>query len=350
MKISVAMCTYNGSKFIEQQLESILNQTVEPSEVVVCDDNSTDNTYSILEAFQASYPDIIKLFKNNKRVGRITNFNNAISICSGDIVVLSDQDDVFLPYKFERLLDVFVSDPTCGLAFSDATVVDEELNPISTSQFSAIWPSFDSTRQAKLRDGRGYEVINKNTPAIGCSMAFRKNLTKYILPIPPNAAHDFWILAIAIAFTNIRIIEEPLVLYRQHGENLAGLQVGILKKLKKRMIRNPDDYYYEITKSVESWEQMKERLVKFDAEINESTNEAMLHLINGKLWYVLEKERIAGKSASFLEKLWCIFSLLMKNGYGQYGRGVYDLFRDLVSLYLRLKEKIRTQTPGQMIT
>jgi glycosyltransferase involved in cell wall biosynthesis len=95
VNISVAICTYNGEKFLKQQLDSILLQTVCVNEIIICDDISTDSTIEILEAYQNKYPSLIKIFRNEKTLMTVKNFEKAITLTTGDIIFLADQDDIW---------------------------------------------------------------------------------------------------------------------------------------------------------------------------------------------------------------------------------------------------------------
>jgi len=107
MKTSVAMCTHNGEKYIKTQLESILTQTIAIDEIVICDDRSNDNTIAIIEQIQLENPNKISLYKNHENIGSTKNFEKAISICTGDYIFLSDQDDIWKVNKFEKVIKNF---------------------------------------------------------------------------------------------------------------------------------------------------------------------------------------------------------------------------------------------------
>src|ERR671918_1535646 len=128
MKISVAMCTYNGAEYLPAQLESILAQSRPPDEIVVCDDCSTDQTPALLEQFKPESPIPIIIKINKQNLGSVKNFEQTVSMCTGDVVALSDQDDVWRKDKLQLFDDAFRKNPTAGLVFSDAEIVGENLN------------------------------------------------------------------------------------------------------------------------------------------------------------------------------------------------------------------------------
>src|SRR6185436_8451912 len=129
MKISVAMCTYNGADFLPEQLESILAQSRMPDQIVVCDDGSTDETRALLQRFEKESRDVILLRVNKKNLGSVKNFEQAIHLCNGDVIGLSDQDDVWRPDKLQ-LIEQGFRKSSIGLVFSDAGIVDENLKPL----------------------------------------------------------------------------------------------------------------------------------------------------------------------------------------------------------------------------
>ena len=124
MKISVALCTYNGELFLSQQLDSIFAQELSVSEIVICDDGSTDNTKEILEYYKETFPHIIKIYFNNPGLGVIKNFEKAINLCSGDIVFLSDQDDIWFPNKTIEICNYLQENPDKKAVFHNLELYD----------------------------------------------------------------------------------------------------------------------------------------------------------------------------------------------------------------------------------
>src|SRR5262245_39471269 len=135
-KISIALCTYNGTKYLSSQLESYLAQTCPPDEVVVCDDCSQDETVSTLNEFAERAPFPVRIFVNERNLGSTKNFEKAISLCSGDIIFLSDQDDAWASNKIERIVEEFDRDSEVGMVFSNAELVDETMQPLGSNFFN----------------------------------------------------------------------------------------------------------------------------------------------------------------------------------------------------------------------
>lgn len=204
--ISVCVATYKGSKYVEEQFRSILDQLAPEDEVIVSDDHSPDNTLDIIRSLNDSR---IKIFLNPGERGYPRNFENAMYNAKGDIIFLSDQDDVWMNGKLDKMIAALKKD---ALVVSDARVVDGDLCTIADSHFqlysvrTGFWHNFAKTRY------------------IGACMAFRREVLEKVLPMPKNqklCAHDYWIMLIGEAFFSVGLVKEPLILYRRHGANAS---------------------------------------------------------------------------------------------------------------------------------
>lgn len=230
LKISIAMCTYNGERFISEQLESIAQQSLLPDELVVCDDGSTDRTLALVEDFSRRVGFPVHLHRNDDNLGPSKNFEKAIGLCSGEVIVLSDQDDVWLPSKLERIINVFLSRPDVGIVFTDAELVDDELRPMGLQLWNSV--RFTGSQQQTIRKGGAEKVLLKHNVVTGATMAFRSLHRDRVLPIPELWSHDAWIALLLSFVSEVAIIPEALVLYRQHADNQIG--VGALKTKAER--------------------------------------------------------------------------------------------------------------------
>jgi glycosyltransferase involved in cell wall biosynthesis len=203
-KISVAIATFNGEKYIKNQITSILNQLDENAEIIVSDDGSTDKTIEILHSFNDAR---VKVFSNSKKKGPIFNFENALKKTSGDIIFLSDQDDVWLPGKVNTTRKYLTE---YDLVVSDCKIVDDDLCVLYDSMY------------AIHNSGKGvYKNLVANT-YLGCCMAFNKKLLELALPFPKRIPmHDIWLGFIADIFFSPIFIPDKLVMYRRHEKNLT---------------------------------------------------------------------------------------------------------------------------------
>jgi glycosyltransferase involved in cell wall biosynthesis len=220
LKISIALCTYNGAQFLQEQLESIASQTRVPDEMIVCDDISKDNTLEILKEFASKVSFPVNIFINEKNLGSTKNFEKAIGLCTGDIIFLSDQDDVWHPEKVEKIENQFFISPSTALVFTDAELVDENLKPLGYSQWQSN--GFNQKEQDYFTRGKFIEVLLKRNVVTGSTMAFRSEFKKLIFPIPNDWVHDGWISLLIAFASDLNLISEPLIKYRQHHMQQVG--------------------------------------------------------------------------------------------------------------------------------
>ena len=222
MRISVAMCTYNGAEFLPAQLHSIITQSRPPDEIIICDDRSTDDTHNLLKKFVAESPVPITLNINDQNLGSVKNFERAIGLCTGDVIVLSDQDDVWRSDKLQLIEDAFNKSPSAGLVFSDAAIVDENLNPLNRRMWNDV--GFDAHQRKLVSARRALEVLITGWTVTGATMAFRSSFMKLSLPVPEGIAmiHDGWIALTIAAVADVVALDEPLIQYRQHPQQQIG--------------------------------------------------------------------------------------------------------------------------------
>ena len=207
--ISIAMCTYNGERFLNEQISSILEQTYRNFELVIVDDNSKDNTINIIKEYQ-SKDNRIKLFQNNKNIGFLKNFEKAISLCRGDFIALSDQDDVWKKNKLEIFLKN-INDNM--LIYSDAILIDEYSKEIGSQ---LIRPNHNLVQGKCNKAFIFYNCVSGNT------LMFRRELVCNIVPIPKNIIfHDIWIAFLASTYGTITFTDESLTYYRRYNEQIT---------------------------------------------------------------------------------------------------------------------------------
>lgn len=222
--LSVVIASYNGEKFIAEQLDSILSQLNRSDEVIISDDGSNDGTLNIIREYQRKYSNII--FLNGPRQGVIKNFQFGIENASGDIIFLADQDDIWLPDKVQRVVSIFNHNETVSCVLHDVIVVDKTLHTIA--------PSFFELRKSKK--GFFHNLIKNSF--MGSAMAFRATAKEIILPIPFDVPmHDQWIGLLCYLKGKVFFCNEKLGLYRRHGENASSLEHGSLKTMIEKRIR-----------------------------------------------------------------------------------------------------------------
>lgn len=220
--ISIAIATYNGDKYLAEQLDSILQQTYSATEIIIIDDCSHDNTWNILQKYANQYPQI-KLHQNNANLGACLSFAKAISLCNGDYIALADQDDVWLPNKLLILIDN-IGDSL--LIHSDAFIVDENLNIFANTFSKGVM------NQTNFID---YLFANNVT---GCTCMFTRALISKSFPMPEFYMHDHYLAIAASYLGTIKYLPQPLIYYRQHTANQIGenSQVNFDKFIRARTV------------------------------------------------------------------------------------------------------------------
>lgn len=223
MKISVAMTTYNGARFLAEQLDSIFAQSRPPDELIVCDDRSSDQTQQMLREYAERAPFQMTVIVNDERLGAIKNFEKAIDLCSGDLIALCDQDDVWHPQKLAVFESTFAADPDLGVALTNADLIDENGAALRGDLWSRC--RLNEARQQALSSSRRYDLLLGLPFTTGATMAFRSRFKPLLLPIPeaPTFFHDRWIAVLIAAVGRISIIPEKLIAYRLHRQQQLGV-------------------------------------------------------------------------------------------------------------------------------
>ena len=231
--ISVCVATYNGERFIREQIDSILRQLSSDDEIIVSDDGSTDNTISIINSIDDKR---IRIIEGPRKHSPTLNFECAMKEAKGDYIFLADQDDVWKPNKVEVCIELLQN---YDCVVSDAEVTDSNLNPLYPSLYTIM----------QVRQGRIYNTVWKNGYT-GCCMAFRRNVLNASLPFPKNIPmHDIWIGNVAAYKYNMKFIPEKLIYFRRHNETIScngkGSKYSIWQKIKFRwsIIKNIVNMY-----------------------------------------------------------------------------------------------------------
>jgi glycosyltransferase involved in cell wall biosynthesis len=233
-RVSVALCTYQGERFLQEQLDSIARQTFPPDEMVVCDDRSADGTVEILENFRPVSPFPVSIHVNDVTLKLTKNFEKAIGLCTGDMIFLADQDDVWHPEKLSTLVPVLSRSPEVGAVFSDAHVVREDLSSDGRGHWEMI--GFDPALQRKFAAGRALDVLLKRQVVSGMVMGFRAHYRDLVLPIPGDMIHDRWTSLLIAAVASIAMVPQRLVQYRQHDEQATKVVMGIVPRTLRETV------------------------------------------------------------------------------------------------------------------
>lgn len=240
-KISVALCTYNGEKFLHHQIDSILNQTLKVDEIVVCDDGSTDKTHQILNEYQKKFPEVFKIHINEKNLRSVKNFEKAISLCTGEIIFLSDQDDVWENNKVEVFNAFFGINKQIDVLCSNGFIINESNQK---QDLYTVWdvPEFLETNKQEIDYFKIFATIGNF--ATGATMALRKSFLHQVLPFPDieGLHHDEWIALTSAEQKKFAFLNKKLFSYRIHSEQQVGGISYPKNDVSKRKLINRFDY------------------------------------------------------------------------------------------------------------
>ncbi|MFT4180148.1 MAG: glycosyltransferase family 2 protein [Thermomonas sp.] len=230
VRISIAMCTYNGARFLGEQLDSLLAQARLPDEVVVGDDGSTDATLEMLQAFAVHAGERgvrVDIVRNAENLGFAANFDATLRRATGDIVFLCDQDDVWHPDKIARMCAQFDARPRLGLLHADARLIDAEGRDMGCSLFEALEMT-PAERDAE-HAGRALDALLRRNLVTGATMAIRREALASALPVPEGCVHDDWLALRCALDWQVDCMEWASIRYRQHDGNQIGMRKRTLR-------------------------------------------------------------------------------------------------------------------------
>ena len=216
MMISIAMTSYNGEKFISEQISSILSQTIEDFELIICDDCSTDHTLSILKEYKEK-DSRIKIVQNKKQLGFLKNFEQAISLCTGDYIACCDQDDIWTNNHLEYLLNNIGKNDCIG---ANGIIIDKLGKKIGSTVKESLSVEYEPSNSDSLfKHECFYNLIQ------GTACLFKKTLLSSILPFPDGIKfHDHWIALNAAMQNGCKYTSDIILLYRTHSQNVTGFR------------------------------------------------------------------------------------------------------------------------------
>lgn len=238
--ISVAMCTYNGAKYLPEQLKSIADQTVSVDELIVCDDRSTDDTVEIIKSFAATSKFPVQIHINEKNLGSTKNFEKCLSLCKGDIIFLCDQDDRWRKDKVQKQVAFLNARPDIDAVFTDAEMINDDSLPTGQTIWEEI--EFDKRGQQIWKSGKPHEILFHGFVVTGATLAIRKSCLDRLMPFPthvPDLIHDAWIAVVLSLENKIDFIADTLISYRIHSSQQVGFGTKVEKvHLKDRFLRD----------------------------------------------------------------------------------------------------------------
>jgi glycosyltransferase involved in cell wall biosynthesis len=322
VRFSIAMCTYNGSRYVREQLRSIAAQDHLPYEMIVCDDGSADNTVPLLMEFASQAPFPVHVQVNEERLGPAGNFEKAIGFCQGDIIALADQDDVWKPHKLGTLLEVFERHPNAVYAFSDAEVIDGEGKALGVS----LWDAFNIRKEVNRFETRGQlEVLLKRNLVTGAALAFRASLCSTLLPIPSDWMHDYWIALLGSSFSQGVPIREPLIMYRRHDKQVCfrkkTLGQWYLQMIRESLSTGGED----LSKKEERFWQLQERVASGSLSIH--CPRECLELVRQKATHLARRAQL--RSSRGLPRIVGVLAEAATGRYRRFSPSWHSIARDL---------------------
>lgn len=310
--IGAVVVTYNGSPWLEQQLRSIIAQSRPPDEIIISDDASSDDTLAIARRTTTGIGADVRLLEAQERTGITANVERAIHAGSTDVVVLADQDDVWSPNKL-RYIDQWARGSKAGGWFSDGDVIDGG----GRSTGRGLWQRVGFTPSLqRLWETDALGVLLKLPVVTGATLAFRREHIPLLLPLPPSGWHDYSISLLLAATSGLDKCEAPMISYRLHGANAAGLPaVSHLERVKSLSERR-----FWLQRQLAHFEEVAQRV-----EARGGSEKAIMRL-RAKA-DLLQRRASLRRTRSF--RLFDVLPALTAGDYHRYGQGLSSAARDL---------------------
>ena len=316
--ISVVLCAYNGEEFIEEQLRSILNQTLMPQEIIVSDDGSTDSTLSRVEGIAHASPKDIRWDIRTRAapLGAAENFGSALPLATGDFIALSDQDDVWVADKLEVMSQQLSENPSLLLVHSDARLIDAEGVP-----GASLLSTLRITRGERNNLVRGFAIkaLLRRNLVTGATAVLRKELLDDALPLPKGWVHDEWLGLIAALRGGLAFNARALIDYRQHGNNQIGANKTDVAMAQSRLQETRQSFFAKKAMRNEALQDLVDHPPRW------LTGEG-LTLLAGKTQHDRWRQALP---ALRIRRIVLVIVRGLSGNYAKYSRGVLDMVRDV---------------------
>ncbi|MDB5889599.1 MAG: putative glycosyltransferase, family 2 [Polaromonas sp.] len=329
--ISVALCTCNGARFITEQVNSILGQTLPAEELVVYDDASSDDTVLRIRAAwdtwkarpgargtqQQSLP-VLRIETNKQRLGVAANFSRAISACRGELIALSDQDDVWHANRLSQAVARVQAEPKRLLLHANARLIDAGGQALGLTLFDAL--SMTKAELDAIAAGNAFKVLLDRNVITGAATLFRRSLLTHAQPIPPHWLHDEWLGVIAAALGGVGIETEPLIDYRQHGDNQIGAaRKTVMNEIKRAVASRGDWHVRRHARAAELAARLR--------QMGQLVPPALLAMADEKVEH--HRARAALPQSRWL-RAWPLLQEWSTGRYRRFGRGMRGVVKDLL--------------------
>ncbi|HLP23581.1 MAG TPA: glycosyltransferase family 2 protein [Microbacteriaceae bacterium] len=314
-RISVALATFNGAAYLTEQLRSIRAQTVPVDELILADDGSTDSTLDRARAELSDWSGrLVVLPAQPQPLGVTGNFERALAACTGDLVALSDQDDVWHPNKLERMIGG-LGDGL--LAFSDADLVDEYGLPLEGSPRLFQGLGLSEWERTRLRDGEAWGVLLRRNVVTGATVLLRRDVLTLAGSFPTSWVHDEWLAVVAAVHGGLRLVDEPTIDYRQHSANQIGMRARLT--LRDRISRLASPRSSRNMRLLERASALAERATGWPGLAGPDAAAKLAHEIGR-----------SALPASRLRRAPWVVAAWRRGDYRRFGLGAQDALRDLV--------------------
>lgn len=297
-KVSIALTTYNGERYLAEQIDSILAQDYQLHELIICDDCSKDSTRTILREYSVRFPNMIKVYENEQNLGYIKNFEKAISLCSGDFIALSDQDDIWDRRKISELV----------LNIGNADAIHSDARLINSAGHE-LTGSFSSYARKKVSQLDFVDLFLNNT-VTGCTMMIRRSLLQPQAPFPSCIPHDHWLALLATDREGLVYYPQALLSYRQHEGNILGAGIN---KNDQQKITTSGRSREEITRDrIKKLTELMQSSAKALSGKNQNELQSLLSYFQGffrnalrpsSLWFYLSHLRAFARNKSIMRIL-----------------------------------------------
>ncbi|MDP9994296.1 glycosyltransferase involved in cell wall biosynthesis [Variovorax boronicumulans] len=324
LEVSVALCTYNGARFLREQVRSICLQTRPPVEIVLSDDASRDGSVEVVRAAVAECaaerpgpPIALRVFENPVALRVVKNFEQAISACTSELIALSDQDDVWMPDRLALMVAHFEQDANLMLLHTDARLVDSERRDLNQTLFHAL--EVTPLELTQVHSGKAFDALLRRNLVTGATTVFRRALLADALPLPVEWVHDEWLAIVASTTARVDLLEQPLIEYRQHESNQIGARRDTFKEKVRKALASRGNTHVE--RAIKA-ELLLERLL----QLGDRVPPEIIAKVRSK---IVHQRFRAALPPSRLARIVPIAREAMTGRYDKFGRGVRGVVRDL---------------------
>lgn len=319
LRVAVAIATWNGKRYLRQQLDSIAANSRTPQEIVLVDDCSADDTVGIAEEFARRAPCAMRIERNRERLGFNGAFQRAASLADGDVVLFCDQDDVWLPNHVEALVTPFEADRDVAVVVSNSLYVDAEARP--TGQTLWMAERFHRSDLHRVRSGWQFPGWVRHRAIAGHGMAVRADLRPVMLPFGEDWTYDQWLGLTAAACGTLVLEPRPLTLHRQHDRQALGhrrKRLGDLYRKDRRLAVTT------FSRQIARWNELRNRLA---AHMPALRDERVIDVIDARIAFLGARRTM--RLGSPIQRVVLATAEMLRGGYHRYGRGLLTYARDL---------------------